>query len=63
MMLILLSAISWVLGMFGLFMYLSIHAFKSGRSMSVNSPRQAKFNELALIYRDCLIKCIKVNKV
>jgi len=62
-MLMLLSAISLVLGMFGLFMYLSIQVVKLGRSMRVNSPKLAKFNELALIYRYCLIKCIKVNKV
>jgi hypothetical protein len=41
----------------------SIHVFKLGRSMPMNSPRLAKFNELALVYRHCLIKCIKVNKV
>lgn len=45
------------------FRYLSIHVVNLGRSMPVNSPKLAKFNELALIYRHSLIKCIKVNKV
>lgn len=45
------------------FRYLGIHVVKLGRSMPVNSPKLAKFNELALIYRHSLIKCIKVNKV
>jgi hypothetical protein len=50
MMLILLSTILLVLGILGLFTYSRIHVVKLGRSMRVNSPRPAKFNELALIY-------------